>query len=355
MRPLLIVVHRWVALVASVIIIALALTGGALVFEGAMDRGLHPQLWRVQPSDRWVSLDSMIAGATRAVPNAADASISLPKAPDRAAMVQIGQNQIFVNPYTGRVQGRRTSAEARASLPSRLHATHIALMSGQVGRDVVGVVTALSLLLVLTGVIVWWRDKLWRVRWSASWKRIVFDLHHTLGVFASVVITIIASSGVVMHSPRLSQAVLKLDSSPRPRAPQQPVSNLDAPSISADSVSHVAARALPGARTVLLSLPSKPDAPFVASLRFPEDGTPVGRSRVYVDRFTGAVLLAVSSRDAQLGTRIANSLRPMHTGDILGAPGALIWLAAAIVLASQAVTGTTMWWNGRRARKVLGR
>ena len=106
---------------------------------------------------------------------------------------------------------------------------------------------------------------------------------------------------------------------------------------------------------MFLTLPSKPDQPFVAAMRFPEDHTPGGRSRVFVDRFTGVVLSAVSTRRAEPGTRLGNSIRSIHTGDLFGKPTEAIWLAAAIVLASQTITGVAMWWNGRAARAALRR
>jgi uncharacterized iron-regulated membrane protein len=76
---------------------------------------------------------------------------------------------------------------------------------------------------------------------------------------------------------------------------------------------------------------------------------------VIVDRFSGGVLLATSTRQAEVGLRISNAIRSIHTGDLFGKPTEVIWLAAAIVLANQAITGVLMWWNARRARAALGR
>ena len=59
MQKALIVFHRWLALATSLFILILALTGSALVFEGAIDRGLNPQLWRVALpglSNNWLVL-----------------------------------------------------------------------------------------------------------------------------------------------------------------------------------------------------------------------------------------------------------------------------------------------------------
>lgn len=60
-RALLIVAHRWVALVVGAILLLTAASGATLVFEGAIDRGLNPQLWRVTPSGTTLPIDTIIA------------------------------------------------------------------------------------------------------------------------------------------------------------------------------------------------------------------------------------------------------------------------------------------------------
>jgi uncharacterized iron-regulated membrane protein len=86
-------------------------------------------------------------------------------------------------------------------------------------------------------------------------------------------------------------------------------------------------------------------------MRFPEDRTPGGRSRVFVNRYTGDVLAAASTRTAPLGTRIDNLKRSLHTGDVFGKPSEAIWLLASLVMATQVLTGVLMWWNARRGRR----
>jgi uncharacterized iron-regulated membrane protein len=353
-REPLLVLHRWVALVATILILVVAITGSALVFEGALDRAAHPELWRVTAGSARVSLDSLIAHAGSAV-SMPVTGLTFSPVPDRAVVAQAGANQVFVDPYTGVVLGHRSAAESNKSLPRRLHVLHVSLMAGKRGGDVVGVVSALSLLLVVLGVILWWRDKAWRVRWSASWKRVLFDLHHALGVGAAVVIMLIAISGMAIHYETLNRWMRALDQTPPPKAPKQPTPTAGARSISADSLYRVATAALPGANIMFISLPPAGDQPFVAAMRFPEDHTPAGRSRVFVDRYSGAVLLATSTRQAQLGTRLGNTIRSVHTGDLFGKPTEMIWLAAAIILATQGISGVAMWWNGRSARAALRR
>ena len=94
-----------------------------------------------------------------------------------------------------------------------------------------------------------------------------------------------------------------------------------------------------------------PKSPVSVAMRFPEDRTPGGRSRVLVNRFNGELLGTVSTRDAALGTRLDNLKRSLHTGDVLGMPTEALWFAAMLVMLSQIVTGALMWWNARKGRR----
>ena len=277
MHQALVVFHRWLALITTVLILVVATTGAALVFEGAMDRALHPGLWHVDPGAVPLSIDSLLARARSAVPKPSITGVTIPPVSDRAYLMQAGATQVFVDPYTGVVLGTRTIDEWNRTLPRRLHVLHVSLMASKIGGEIVGIITICSLVLVLSGAIIWWRDKLWRVRWSASWKRILFDLHHSLGVFAAVILVVISTSGLFIHYRGLNALMYKLDRTPALPPPRQPAASAEMKPISADSLYRAAFAALPEARVMFRTLPPKADQPFVAAMRFPEDHTPGGR------------------------------------------------------------------------------
>ncbi|MEP6733737.1 MAG: PepSY-associated TM helix domain-containing protein [bacterium] len=355
MHKALIVFHRWLALVTSVFILVLALTGSALVFEGAIDRGLNPQLWRVTPGTQPLSFDTLTTRALAALSKGPITAITPSAIADRAYSFQAAGTNVFVDPYTGRVLGTREGQDFNRTLPRRLHVLHVSLLADEIGKEVVGIVTIAALLLVITGAIIWWRDKLWRIRWSASWKRIVFDIHHSLGIIASLVLFAITLSGMVIHYEPLGDAILKLDAAPRTPTPKQPPASNGATRIAIDSAARAAVAALPGANIMNISALAKSDQPLAFAMRFPEDRTPGGRSRVYVDRYRGTVLLVVSTRGAPIGRSLSYVMRSVHTGDVLGKPTEAVWLVAALVLAGQAITGVMMWWNGRAGRAAIAR
>ena len=350
MRKTLIVIHRWVALTVGVVLLLTAMSGATLVFEGAIDRGLNPQLWHVAPSATLLPIDTLVARVEARVPGTAVGSLSMSSEADRAWTVGAGQLTVFVDPHTGNITGTRSPAESQSTLARRLHVFHVQLFAGKVGQGVVGVVCAVALFLVLTGIILWWPDKLIRINTRASWKRINFDLHHALGIIAALILIVITASGVVIHYDGIGKLIRSMDSAPPPPAPTQPAGPANAPRPSFDAVAAAARGALPGADVMFISL-GGPKNPVVVAMRFPEDHTPGGRSRVFVDRYAGTVLGAVSTRQAQIGTRIDNLKRSLHTGDVFGMPSEFLWFLASLILASQIVTGALMWWNARAGRR----
>jgi uncharacterized iron-regulated membrane protein len=325
MRKSLILIHRWTALVVGIILLCTALSGATLVFEGAIDRGLHPELWRVAPGAQTLPIDSIVARVEAKFPGERIASMSLSPESDRAWVTNAGKLTVFVNPFTGDINGTRTQAESQNTLSRRLHVFHVELIAGKIGSAIVGAATVVALFLVLTGIILWWPDKLIRIHAAASWKRVNFDLHHALGIVAALVLIIITASGLVIHYGVLTKAVRSLDATPAPAAPQQPPAATGARLASFDALAAAARAALPGANIMFISTGGPKFAATVA-MRFPEDHTPGGRSRVLIDRYTATVLATLSTRDAQLGTRIDNLKRSLHTGDVLGKPTEAIWL-----------------------------
>lgn len=122
--------------------------------------------------------------------------------------------------------------------------------------------------------------------------------------------------------------------------------------MSLDEAVRVANVALPGAFISSINIPNGSPDLVVAQMKFPEDRTPSGRSRVFIDPYSGRVELIEDTRKAQLGTWIQNQKRSLHTGDVFGLPSRLIWFAASLILVAQVITGMIMWWKPRKPRPV---
>src|SRR4029078_10891554 len=86
-----------------------------------------------------------------------------------------------------------------------------------------------------------------------------------------------------------------------------------------DQAVDAARAAVRGAARIDVKVPG-PTGVYRVALRSPEDLTPGGRSRVFVDPYGGAILQAESSRTAAAGTRMATDTCTTSTGDISALP-----------------------------------
>jgi uncharacterized iron-regulated membrane protein len=302
----------------------------------------------VVPAGSPLPLDTLVMRA-RATAGGGDVEMMLlGDSPDLAWGVVLSSTNVLVNPYTGAILTSPPGPDPLVAFMRKVHLLHTQLLGGRVGNAIVVAVTFVALFLVLSGVVVWWRDKLWRVNTSGSWKRINFDLHHSLGIWAAVVLLIITSTGLWVRYAAVDEWMRKLNSAPTPPVPSQPAAAPGMPLLSLDSIAAAARRAVPGASIMNIQLPPGPKRPAMVQLKYPEDHTPAGRSRVFVDKYRGTVLLAMSTRTAEAGQHMIDIKRSLHTGDIYGVPTQILWMLGAFVLATQAVTGVLMWWNAKR-------
>ena len=339
------IAHRWLALVVAVFLMVVAVSGGLLVLEGPVSRARQP---RVVPAGAPLPLDTLVQRARAASGGGEVERMSLGDAPDLAWGVVLSSTSVLIDPYTGAILPEPPGPDPLVTFMRKVHLLHTQLLGGRVGNAIVVAVTFVALFLVVSGVVVWWREKLWRVNTRGSWKRTNFDLHHSLGIFSAAVLLIITSTGLWVRYATVDEWMRKLNSSSTPPVPPQPAADPKMPVLSLDSIVSAARAAVPGASIMNIQLPPGPERPAMVQLKYPEDHTPAGRSRVFVDKYRGTVLLAMSTRTAEAGQHMIDIKRSLHTGDIYGAPTQILWMLGAFLLATQTVTGVLMWWNAKR-------
>ena len=340
---------------ASPLLVFIGLTGAAITYQPQLDALLNPRLFRTAAAGPPLPLDSLLVRVQQALPGKPVVAIQLAATPRGTTVFRVPPiGDVFVQPATGAILGVRSDAQRVAGLASRLNLLHRALLLGDRGRFIVRWGTIAALYLAITGIVLWWPDKIFSVRATASWKRINFDLHHIIGVLASVVIVITAGTGLLISLPDVNAAIAKAaGSSVDPRFPQ-PRAAPGAHFARLDQVRAAAAAAMPGATVAMISMPVDSSQPYRVTMHFPEDhAIPGGRSFVAVDRYRGTVLGQFRRDELLPGTRLLMLERDLHTGGVLGTPTAIVWMLASLAIGAQGVTGLLMWWHARRGRKGL--
>ncbi|HEV2485197.1 MAG TPA: PepSY-associated TM helix domain-containing protein [Terracidiphilus sp.] len=350
-------VHLWTGLIAAPLLFVLGLTGSFLIFEYPLDRLLHARLAYVQPGPDRKPLDTLLASIHSAYPAAKVLTFALSPdspAPDIAytALIQLPQHSdtstVFVNQYTGQVLGNIDGK----SFATTVHEFHTDMLLGDRGAFIMMLIASLLILLSLSGIVLWWPRKIVSIRWSASGRRINFDLHNAIGFYSFVFLLLFGVTGVVVHwqskwLPMANNALHLPDTEPELKIA---ASGPGARAILLEAAAATARRSLPAARLTQINMPGAGGV-YRIWLKYPEDGTPLGRSFVLVNAYSGTLLYTRSARTVGLPTRFFREWnREVHTGDILGWPTRLLACLMSLMLPVLAITGPLFWL--RRPRVV---
>src|SRR5579872_3334098 len=335
----------------------LGVTGSLIVFEDQIDGWLNPEA-PIRPQGQRRSLDELTHQIEKTYPGYKVAGLNFPQRMDQPAgfflLSETGDGKdMAVDPYTSRIIPRHSAPN---NFTGKVHQLHTRLLMRQAGSTVVAYAAVILLFLAITGLVLWWPRKVRTVRWSGPGAKTNFDLHNALGFYSSPFLLVFALTGMVIHwedpAARWLNFITRPPAEPEMAKPSRP--DPAAVRITADQALAVAEKLARGATPSFMELGVRPGEPIRIVLKFPEDHTPAGRTQVFLDPYTGQVLLFNNTRTASFTykyTRMWN--RSIHTGDIFGWPTRILACLFSLALPLMAVTGPLIWWKRRRVAKGI--
>ena len=358
LRPVVLKIHLYLALVAGLFLVILGLTGSVIAFEGDLDHWFHPALWYVAKGSHAMAEQDLIDIANRGFAPAHAVAVQHFRDPQLVKAIRMSDAAtVLLSPWNGHVTGRFTAPSATVRYLGYIHQLHMRLVpdprsmktAAEVGQDIVLAAGFLACLTVPTGVFLWWRTKRASIRFGASLFRVVFDMHNTIGIWSCVFLFMAAFTGFMVEQERVYFALAgsgrpgpipKIVSSPQPGV--NPVT--------ADRALAAASAALAGASVQSLQLPLGPAGIFIVTMRFPEDSSETAHSPVLVDQYTGEVRFVRNFLTDSPGFRWVRFNRAIHTGDALGFLGHAILSLSSLALAVMTITGLIIWRKKARLR-----
>jgi len=149
--------HFYAGLLVLPVIAWLALTGAAYLYKTPLDRAFHHRLKVVDVGHERLRPQQLLEAASRAQPGQVfryttpatdDASVEV------AVMTPEARHEvIYVDPYTGAVLGQLPDRGTLAGVIRRLHSLDL---FGPIASGVIELAAGWAILLVLTGVYLWW-------------------------------------------------------------------------------------------------------------------------------------------------------------------------------------------------------
>jgi len=353
MKKLVFKLHLYVGLIAAFFLLCISLSGAVIAFEGELNHAFHPQLTDVHPNGPPMNWDILRVRVEQQSPGWKLIRIYFPDQPDRSTYVRLRNvttkkiHHVYVDQYTGAVLG---STEDGSNWILKVHDLHVNFLTGQVGNQIVTWSTAGLLVLSISGIVVWWPRRVFRIRRGVPAQRLNRELHYTVGFWSFLAMFAFAVTGLGLHY-QTGKLLGLLNNANAARS-------MPGHGTSIEGMLATAREALPGAAIPRLLLPEKKGDPVFVYQRFPEDKTPAGRSFTTLDPRTGAVLSVGSSRTAPLlQTALVQWTREIHTGTLFGMSSRILAVVFALLLSVLAITGPLIWLNKLRAaargRKTL--
>lgn len=231
---------------------------------------------------------------------------------------------------------------------------HHYLFLGESGKYVTGALGILLFAFAVTGLILWWRTRrTFRLRaWPKRMTRPAIVWHHRdLGAVASPLLLMAALTGALMIFPSLSAALLSPWADPVKAAPEPPAA---AGTLSERTdwraVMVNAQAAFPDAAPRRLMLPAEPGKPLTLRLRQDFEWTPNGRTYVYLDPASGAVLGTDDPAAGDTAAAISEKFYPVHAGKVGGWLWRLALTFSGLTLVLLGTLATWSFWFGAPAR-----
>lgn len=370
LRPWLRRLHLWLGLALGLPFLVIALSGAALVFYIELDALLHPEI-RVAasgPAPGWTSpvWDRALATAHARWPSETGKwsfevtgrpgtipARYYPPADAHVSHHEIDPLMVWFTP-----DGTQVLRQARWGdyLMTWLYDLHMNLLAGDFGNDVVGWIGVASLVLLVTGLIVWWpRGSLRKAlayKRDASGSRRLYDLHKLLGLGSLLLLLILSGTGALLALPAEKAWLLERLVAPVVPVPA-PVSTASAGrQVPVARALAAAQQAMPGARLAWIDVPGPGDGVFRIRAQVP--GDPTHRfpySFVFVDQYSGAVLAVHDARAGTASTTVSNWIRPLHDASVAGLSTRIVGAIVGLVPAALFVTGVLRWRLRARSRR----
>jgi len=362
-------IHLWLGLSSGLIVVFLGITGCILAFEHEI-RALTQPYWFAKAMEKPLQPPGALAGNAEKFLDDKKANSVEYTETGRSALVYYYDADtyklIFLNPYTGHVI--KVKNMNRDFFRVVLDGHFYLWLPPGIGQPIVASATLVFLIMLITGIILWWpknkaaRKQRFSVKWNARWKRTNYDLHNVLGFYMTWAVIFITITGLVWGFEWFAKSVYWVSSGGKTMpAFYTPASDT---SLSAKSKGNITdwvwqnmmQKKKPN-ESLSLSFAQLTTGTISVSINH-RPGTYYNTDNYFFDQYSGREIAGKGTyggmyKQSPVADKIKRMNYDIHVGAVLGLPGKIMAFFASLIAASLPVTGFYIWW-GRRRKKPAG-
>lgn len=364
-------IHRWLGFISGLVVLIVSFTGCLFVFQDEIQDALYSYR-HVEPQHKAYILPSQLKQeALKRFPKGKN-SFTAYYGPDRPAVVMINLDKdetryVYLNPYTGKYLYDENINSNFFIVVEYIHL--YLLLPANIGQLVVGISVIVFVVLLITGIVLWWpkrksdRKRSFTIKWNGRWRRINYDLHNVLGFYAFSISLILSLTGLCIAFDWMDKGVyaatnlgtIYANEKLEPKSDSTKIKLLNNTPVIDRSFSYAQSHSPQGRMFFTYQDESKSGTLSVTAYYKPMH---YYRSDEYqFDKYTGKLLKFLPHASKSPGLKMNTANYDIHVGQILGLPGKIIAFFASLLCASLPVTGFVVWWGkrnkkGKRSAKI---
>jgi uncharacterized iron-regulated membrane protein len=387
-------VHLWIGLPSGIIVFIICLTGTIYVFNTEIRELSSPELYKVEQAvnAQRLSADELIA-AVSSETGGKVISIKIPADPARSYVLTVSKPeeptgntgpianeklsapspriQYWVNPYSGKILGSSADRNGVFDFMQLMFSLHRWLLLDRIeeplfgelpnkklGSYISGTATILFTLGVITGIIIWFPQKIrnWKqglkIKWNANLKRVNHDIHNSLGFYSCIFLFMMGITGPQWSFEwyrtglRKTLGTYQAPDAPKPETPKSDTTYINGTkSVLLTDYIRSVDKVLDYTGDLTITMPADSSEAVLVNKTKTGFFAPVAADKVYLDQYTSALIKTEVFSKKPLNERISNSIKALHVGDVYGKFSKIIYFLACLIATSLPITGTLIWIN----------
>jgi uncharacterized iron-regulated membrane protein len=363
-------IHLWLGLTSGLIVFIIAITGCIYAFEREIQSATQSFRYVEPQQAPYLQPTRIKEIAETNLPRKSLHSIMYGKPGEavRITFYHLGEEyyyMMYVNPYSGQVL--KTVNMNRDFFRIVLVGHFYLWLPPAIGQPITLVATGIFVVMMITGIILWWpRNKSaarqrFSIKWSAAWRRKNYDLHNVLGFYMTWVAIILAITGLAFGWQWLAKTVYHGVGGKKSLMFTESVSDTSSKALAAGNTVHNVDKLWvrmqqehKEAETIEMHFAESDSSSLEVAIN--PDASTYWRSEYrFFDQYTLNEFkvdhIYGRFKDLTKADKMIRMNYDVHVGAIWGLPGKILAFFASLIAASLPITGFLIWW-GRRKKKT---
>jgi uncharacterized iron-regulated membrane protein len=362
-------VHLWLGLLSGLIVFIISITGCLYAFQAEISDFTQPYRFVEKQNTAFLSPSQIEEIAKKQLPDKHIHSVEYAKSGEKAAVVSFYSFDpayyylVYVNPYSGEVLKVK---DADTDFFRIVLMGHFYLwLPPAIGQPVVASATLIFVILMFSGLILWWpknkgaAKQRFTIKWGVRWRRTNYDLHNVLGFYMTWVVIFIALTGLVWGFQWFAKGTYWVASGGKQwQEYSEPLSDTTFTAVNnntpiVDRLWHQMQAEHPDAETIEIHFPEHANSSILAAMNV-DASTYWKIDYRFFDQYTLQELSVDHQwgrfKEASAADKLMRLNYDIHVGAIMGLAGKFIAFFASLIAASLPVSGFYIWW-GRKNKK----